>query len=173
MTSRLSRFAPVALALLLVPAVCLADGFGYQGWGPRVGISSDPDQVFGGVHVDLGEFASHVRFQPSAEIGFGDHVTTLTMNGMVSYYFPVNAPVTPYAGGEITAAFYNFDSDCEGFARNYFGRHEHNCGSETEIGPAAVGGIEMKMNGGSKFLAEVSLGIGDLPQAKLTAGWTF
>ncbi len=173
MNIRIQRVALLLLIILATPAIHHAEGFGFQGWGPRVGISSDPDQIFGGVHFDLGEFAPGVRFQPSAEIGLGDDVTTLTLNGMVSYYFTVDAPVKPYAGGQITAAFYDFDSDCKGFGNSFFGRNETDCDSETEIGPAAVGGIEMKLEGGSRFLAEMSLGFSDLPEMKITAGWTF
>jgi hypothetical protein len=114
-----------------------------------------------------------VRFQPSAEIGFGDDVTSLTANAMVSYYFPVDASVTPYAGGQVTVAFYDFKSNCEGFGRKYFGRNERDCDSETEIGPMAVGGIEMPLSGGSRFLAELNLGFSDTPDIRVIAGWTF
>jgi hypothetical protein len=168
MKLKLTRVAPVLLALLLVPSLHHAADFG---WGPRVGFSSDPDQIFGGVHLALGEFARGVRFQPSAEIGFGDDVTTVAVNAMVSYYFPVEAPVTPYVGGQLTVAFYDFDSDCKGFGNKFGNKNE--CDSETEIGPAAVGGIEMDLEGGSRFLSELSIGFSDLPEVKLTAGWTF
>ncbi len=172
----ITRIQRIVLLLLLpvlsTPALAQSRGFGFQGWGPRVGISSDPDQVIGGVHFDLGDFARGVRFQPSAEIGFGDDVVTLLANGMVSYYFPIDAPVTPYAGGALTVAFYDFDSDCEGFGGR-FGRGRGDCDSETEIGPTAVGGIEMKLDGGSRFLAELNVGFADLPEVKVVAGWTF
>ncbi len=173
MSIRIQRAALLLLIVLATPAITRAAGFGFQGWGPRVGISSDPDQIFGGVHFDLGEFGPGVRFQPSAEIALGDDVTTLTANGMVSYYFPVDAPVTPYAGGQITVAYYDFDSDCSGFGNSFFSSNETDCDSETEIGPAAVGGIEMKLDGGSRFLGELSIGLSDLPEMKITAGWTF
>jgi hypothetical protein len=141
---------------------------GYRGVGPRVGISSDPDQVVGGVHVDFGEFARGVRFQLSVEAGFGDDTTTIQGNFMVAYYFPVQAAVTPYAGGSFSAAFFDFD-DCRGFGAR-FGRCDD---SETEIGPVGVGGIETKLSGGARFLAELQLGFADLPEVKLVAGWTF
>jgi len=163
----------IALAILIAtPTAALADDFGYRAWGVRAGISSDPDQFVAGVHVDFGEFAKQVRFQPSAEIGVGDDVFTITGNIMVSYYFPIQASITPYAGGQITAAFYNLDHDCNGFGRR-FGRPGACDDTETEIGPAAVGGIETNLQGGGKFLAEIQIGTGDLPDVKLLAGWTF
>ena len=64
--------------------------FGLRGWGPRVGLAGDPDQVVAGVHFDLGEFAPQVWFQPDVLLGFGDDVTSLECE----------APVVP-DGGEI------------------------------------------------------------------------
>ncbi|MBI3449175.1 MAG: hypothetical protein HY049_09695 [Acidobacteria bacterium] len=161
-------FGTLALILFLAPAAAHAQEMGLKGWGPRVGFSSGPDQVVGGVQFDLGEFAPHVRFQPSAEIGFGDHVTTVQFNAMVAYYFPIKAQVTPYAGGSLSAAFYDFNSNCGGFARS-FGCESH----DTKIGPVGVGGIEMKLSGKRRFLAELQLGFTDLPDAKIVAGWNF
>jgi hypothetical protein len=172
MTHRASRFvSAVIIALLLTIAAPSAGDFGFQGWGPRVEVSSDPDQIVGGVHFDLGEFASRVRFQPSVEIGFGDHTTTFEGNLMVAYYFPVKAEVTPYAGGQLSMAYYSFHQ-CQGFGSPFL--HRGFCDdNDTEIGPMAVGGIEMKLSNKSRFLAEIQLGFGDLPDAKLVAGWTF
>jgi hypothetical protein len=172
MTARMARIALVLALASLVPTAAGANGLGFKGWGPRVGISSDPDQIFGGVHFDLGEFAKGVRFQPSVDVGFGDDVVTLTGNLMVAYYFPLQAQVTPYAGGQVSVAYYDFDADCSGYGSSFFGRG-HCDDSDTEIAPMAVGGIEMKLSGGSRFLAELQLGFSDLPDVKLLAGWTF
>jgi hypothetical protein len=138
-----------------------AEGVGLRGWGPRVGVSDEPDQVVAGVHFDLGHLAKHVRWQPSADVGLGDDTLTLTGNVMVAYYFPGDWSVTPYAGGQLTAAYYDFDEDGGGDD------------TETEIGPGAVGGIEMQLEGGNRFLAEVQFGFSDLPEVKVLAGWTF
>jgi len=162
----------VVAALLALPSAAFAEGLGFRGWGVRAGVSEDPDQLVGGVHFDFGEFAPHVRFQPSVEFGVGDDVFTLAGNIMVSYYFPIEAKITPYAGGQITAAWYNLDGDCAGFGGGFGG--PGNCDdTETEIGPAAVGGIETDLSGGGKFLAEIQIGMSDLPEVKIVAGWTF
>ena len=171
--SRSSVRVPVVFLLaLFVPAASFADGVGWRGWGPRAGLSSDPDQVVGGVQFDLGEFASHVRFQPSVDIGVGDHTTTVSGNLMVSYYFPVQAKVTPYAGGSLTATYFNFDQNCRGFAAS-IARRGRCDDSDTEIAPAGVGGIEMKLSGKVRFLAELQVGFADLPETKVVAGWIF
>jgi hypothetical protein len=57
---------------LCVPSLALAQGPdepGFRGWGPRVGVTLDPDQIHFGVHIDFGNFAERVRFQPNAELG--------------------------------------------------------------------------------------------------------
>lgn len=159
------------VALAHAPSVAAAD-IGWRGWGPRVGLSEDPDQVFGGAHFDLGEFAPNVRFQPSAEVGLGDDTLSVIGNVMVSYYFPIEGKVTPYAGGSVSAAFYSLDDDCKGFGRRF--GEPGDCGdTEVEIGPMAVGGVEMTLSGGTRFLAELQIGFGDLPDARILAGWTF
>ncbi len=151
----------VAVVLGLAISGPAAAEIGYRGWGPRVGFSGDPDQIVGGVHFDLGEFAPHVRWQPSVDFGFGDDVFALTGNLMVAYYFQVQGTVTPYAGGQLTAAYFSFDD----------GRGGDD--SDTEIGPAGVGGIETKLKSGTRFLAELQLGFGDIPDVKVLVGWTF
>lgn len=169
----LLRTAAVLVLFMASTMVVSAEGFGYESWGVRAGISETPDQFVIGAHVNLGEFAQNVRFQPSIELGFGDDVFSAAGNLMVSYYFPIQAAVTPYVGGQITAIHYNFDSNCSGFGGNP-GNPNFSCsGSDTEIGPAAVGGIETEMSGGSIFLAEIQIGFSDLPDVKLVAGWTF
>jgi len=159
--NRAALFA-AALAVVLWAGPASAE-VGYRGWGPRVGISDDPDQIVAGVHWDLGEFAPRVRFQPSVDFGFGDDALSLSGNAMVGYWFPTKAEVTPYAGGQIGAVYFDYDSDGK----------EHDDGSDTEIGLALVGGIETKLKSGTRFLVELQIGLGDIPDAKLLAGWTF
>ncbi len=151
--------ALVAASVVVSPA---AAGAGLRGWGPRVGLSDDPDQVVVGAHFDLGEVARNVRVQPSVDLGVGDDVVSLSGNAMLGYYFPVKASITPYAGGQVTAAWFDFDSGGENGDR-----------SETEIGLALVGGFETKLRSGTRFLTEIQIGIGDIADMKLLAGWTF
>lgn len=140
-------------------------GVGFRGWGPRVGLSSDADQALVGAQFDLGEFIPNLRWQPSVELGYGDDKASFYGNFMVSYYFPVKAAVTPYAGGQVTAWLFdqNGPDNHEGF----------DDGFNAEIGLYAIGGIETKLKGGSRFLAEVQVGVGDVPDIRLLAGWTF
>lgn len=157
MRRTLSYALALGLLVYLVPATAEAADLGYRGWGPRVGVSESPDQIVGGVHFDMGEFAPRVRLQPSVEVGFGDDIFSLAGNFMVSYYFNIDSELTPYAGGELSVVFLDHD---EG-------------GSDTELGPAGVGGVEMRLSSGTRFFLELQLGFDDLPDAKVMAGWTF
>lgn len=151
--------AALVFSTAMLFALPAAADIGLRGWGPRVGASDSPDQIVGGVHFDMGEFSRRVRFQPSFEIGFGDDVISAAGNFMVSYYFPVEGDFTPYAGGQLSAVFFDFD--------------EGDGDSDTEIGPAGVGGFETRLDSGNRFLLELQVGFSDLPDMKLMAGWTF
>lgn len=132
--------------------------FGYQGFGPRVGLSLEPDQVFLGMHLDLGEAFPHVRFQPNAEIGFGDHGTLLQLDGDFHYRFLQSWDVwNPYVGGGL------------GLVEIW----PEGGGSHGDLEFHAVGGIERYISSG-KFFLETKLGLeDDSPDWKFLAGWTF
>jgi len=153
----------ISMAATVASAAEGESGVGFRGWGPRVGLSSDPDQALVGVQFDLGEFAPNVRWQPSIELGYGDDKASFYGNFMVSYYFPVKAAVTPYAGGQVTAWLFDQDGPDPNF----------DDGFNAEIGAYAVGGIETKLKGGTRFLAEVQVGVGDVPDVRVLVGWTF
>jgi hypothetical protein len=157
--------AAAALLLAFVPAVTRADmddpgtKVGWRGWGPRVGMSFNPDQVYFGAHVDFGNFAQHIRFQPNLEIGFGDDMTLFAINAEAAYRFASRWDVwTPYLGGGIGANI---------VSPNGGGK------SETDFGASILGGIEKGLANGSRFFIEAKLGLADAPDLKLGVGWTF
>ena len=163
----------IAAAAAVAPAIA-ADaqagagaGVGFRGWGPRFGASADADQVLVGAQFDLGEFTTNLRWQPSFELGFGDDKYSFYGNFMVAYYFPVKAAVTPYAGAQVT--LWLFDQD----GSNNNGNDGFDDGFNVEVGLYAVGGIETKFKSGNRFLAELQVGIGDVPDVRVLVGWTF
>jgi hypothetical protein len=158
------RWRSFAAASVIVAATTVAPAaeVGFQGWGPRFGVSSDADQVLVGAQFDLGEFTKNLRWQPSVELGFGDDKTSLYGNFMVAYYFPVKAAVTPYAGAQVTAWLFDQNGNTNQF----------DDGFNAEIGLYAVGGIETKLKSGNRFLAELQAGIGDVPDIRVLVGWT-
>lgn len=158
---------PVLVVLLLagsgVPALAQGtQGVRWEGWGLRVGISADPDQAYGGVHFNLGEFAKDVRFRPTLELGFGDDVTLFQALAEVHYVFSKVQVWKPYVGGGAGLTYADVDDD---------GRGDD---SDTEFSLAGVGGVETKLKSGTGFLLELKIGFGDNdPDAKFCVGWSF
>jgi hypothetical protein len=163
------RSFAIALVVLTAATFAPAAEIGWNGWGPRVGLSSDPDQVVAGAHFDLGEFTRNLRFQPSVEIGLGDDLVSFYGNAMTAYYFPVKGNVTPYAGAQLTAWLAEFDDEPGPQPFD----DEFDDGFNTEIGLAALGGIETRFKSGTRFLAELQLELTNHPEVKVMAGWTF
>jgi opacity protein-like surface antigen len=157
------------LAVLLVSAAGNAEAqdrnrlFGYHGFGPRVGLSFNPDQVFVGGHIDFGEAFPHVRFQPNLEIGFGDDITLIQVDGDFHYRFLEAWDVwNPYLGGGLGLSHASLDNAPDGVDD-----------SSTDFQIHVVGGIEKYISSG-KFFVESKLGLVDeTPDFKLLVGWTF
>lgn len=136
---------------------------GFRGWGPRVGLTFSPDQFHVGAHLDYGNFAKHVRFQPNVEVGFGDDLTLVTLNFEAAYRFRETWDVwSPYLGGGLGVNFASYGNDGLGDD------------TSTDLGVNVLGGIERGMSSGDRFFLEAKLGLVDeSPDLKLTVGWTF
>lgn len=149
---------------LLGPAPALAgtdSDVGFRGWGPRVGLSLDPDQVHFGAHIDYGNFAEHVRFRPNIELGFGDNLKLFTMNAEAAYRFSERWDVwSPYLGGGVGANIKSFE-------------HRRDTTSQTDVGLNLLGGIEKGLSNGDRFFIEAKVSLNDIPDAKIAVGWTF
>ncbi|MGA1796763.1 MAG: hypothetical protein ACMUIL_12980 [bacterium] len=134
-------------------------GMRWNGWGARVGLSDDPDQVYGGVHLNMGEFARDVRLRPSMELGLGDDVTVLQILAEVHYVFSRVRPWTPYLGGGLGLTYVNFDDDHPGDD------------SDTEVSLSPIFGIETGLNRGKRLFFELKFGLGDDdPDIKIGVG---
>jgi len=160
----------VALALAITPGIVRADTelnagskIGFRGWGPRLGLTFNPDQFHIGAHMDFGNFARHIRFQPNVEVGFGNDVTLVTANADASYRFSENWDVwTPYLGGGVGLNFASAGNDGLGDD------------TSTDLGLSVLGGIEKGLSNGDRFFLETKLGLVDTsPDVMLTLGWTF
>jgi len=152
--------------LALGPMVALADSeaipgsdIGFRGWGPRLGVSINPDQFHFGAHLDFGNYAQHVRFQPNLEVGIGDDLTLVAINGDVVYRFLSRWDIwSPYIGVGLGANIKNFDNGND---------------SETDAGVSLLAGLERGLSNGDRFFLETKFSLNDIPDAKVTAGWTF
>jgi hypothetical protein len=143
---------------LALPAVASAE-LGFYGWGLRLGLGDDPDQVIVGIHQDLGEFAPRVGFQPSFEAGFGDDHTVLAIALPVHYRFKVKSAVKPYAGGGAQLAWIDRDHPR--------GKDD----SEFDIAPFITGGVAWPAFKSSDLFLELSIGGGEAHSAKVFLGW--
>lgn len=136
-----------------------SSGGGIRGWGPRIGLASDPDQLILGLHMDAGRFAPQVRFQPDVELGVGDDVVILDFTGAVHYLFRTQGDLKPYAGGGLTIGFIDVD-----------GRNDNDVDWAIEF----QGGLAWSIGSGyDQFFLEAALLGGGLQDFKLIAGWTF
>jgi hypothetical protein len=155
LSSRLSTFV-LTIALLVVST---GIGQARTTWGLHGGLSSGPDQFIVGPHLNLEAVGERVYIVPSAEAGFGDHLFSMSFNGDVQYRFRVDGKVHPYAGGGLSAYYFNLDGGG---------------GSDTNLGVDVLGGIFFgEMNGRPMFL-DVKAGLTDeVPDWKFQFGFQF
>ena len=161
---RLSRVLAVLFVAAGVAATLptAAADIGYRGWGLRVGLADSPDQVIGGFHWDLGEWAPHVKFQPDLEFGLGDDVFVVDFTAPATYHWEnLGGNVEPYVGGGVVVALFSFDDDPPGDDDD----------TEFEVGAEAIGGVEWRLASGSDFFLELSVGFGDIHDIEVVAGW--
>lgn len=162
------RSLPLVLSLLgclASPAYAQQGGpeLGWNGWGVQAGLSSEPDQIYGGVHFNLGEFAKNVRLRPTVEIGFGDDRTLLQAHAEVHYVFSKVQVWKPYVGGGVGFNYVKID-DLPPAADD----------DDTDVGLMGVGGVETKLKSGVGFFFEGKVGLtDDDPDFKVGVGWTW
>lgn len=146
-------------ALILVAAVLVLSA-GHASadttWGPRAGMSFNPDQIALGGHVQF-PIATNLYIVPNADVAFGDNAFTISLNGDLAYRFGTDGSVKPYVGGGFS--YFNYDIDVPG------------AGSVSETGVAALGGVWLNANGSTPFFIEGKLFFSDsLPDFKVMAG---
>jgi len=163
------RVFPLLTVLLLSVLPAAAAEMGLRGWGLRAGLASDPDQVLLGAHWDLGDVAPHLRMVPNVQLGIGDDATVLEGTLPVHYLFgKTDAGFVPYVGGGLAVAWIDFDHDDNGH-----GNDDFEDDSDVELGAKVLGGLEWGMGSGNRFFLELNLGIGDIHDFQVVAGWTF
>ena len=154
--------AAILLTLMVTPAALAQRAFGFHGFGPRGGVTVNPDQFHVGGHLDLGDLAPRLMLFPAIEVGFGDNVTVIAPMFEVNYRFRENwGSWNPYIGGGVGPVFASFDTPVGNF-------------SNTDFGLTLQGGIARQLTSRKGFLfVEFKLGLADYPDAKFTIGWNF
>jgi len=133
---------------------------GWQGWGVRVGVASDPDQVVGGVQFDFGQVADDLYLRPDVELGAGDDYLVLSLSAPVHYHFHPDTDFTPYAGGGLSLSLVDVD-------------RPGNDDTDVELALEIVGGLEWRLQGRRSFSVELDLVFGDPHDFEVLAGWSF
>jgi hypothetical protein len=162
------HFLAIALIVvgIAVPVAVLADDAEdafdvglFRGWGPRLGMTLEPDQIHFGFHLDYGRPWNHLRFQPNAELGMGDGMTLFALNADAAYRLGTQwGRWNPYVGGGV------------GFhVRGANGLSDGDNG----VGLSALAGLEKPMDSGGRLFFETKAGFAEAPDWKFTAGWTF
>jgi hypothetical protein len=129
------------------PVQGLEDDPSGLGWGLRGGLGLSPDQVVLGAQYSLGKKFEVVRVVPSVDLGFGDNVTTLDING--DLLFRITLPDVNlgfYGGGGPTLAFWDYDG-----------------GSDWKLGLSLVLGTQVRIFENNATNLEVRIGVGDVP----------
>lgn len=161
------RVATLLMCLLLIAVSAPAqESVGSGGalpfpTGLRVGYTSwdDIGQMHFGAHAKLGDVFPNIQLVPGVEMGFGDDVTLLTMNGDLSYRFTelTSYPWEIYGGGSLSLNFIkpkDFDGDWQ-------------------LGFSGLIGLNKALGNGDEIMLETRLGILDSPGFKITLGYTF
>ena len=152
----------LALAILVtLPAAASAAPF--AAFGPHVGFSSGPDQFVIGGHLQWGDVAPSLDFVPSVDLGFGDNLTLVSINGDFRYRLDTRTTWQPYLGGGVGIHFWSYNND------GPFGQDA----SSTEAGGHFLAGADVATQSNSRFFLELKLGFADSPDFKALAGWSF
>jgi hypothetical protein len=130
-------------------------------WGPRFGLTVNPDQVHAGLQVHAADMTRRLSFMPSFEVGAGDELVSFAANMDLKYVFTqVRSSWVPYAGGGPSLMFFNPTND------RVYGD------SSTDVGVGVFGGLQTPTHSGY-FFTEMRLGLIDIPDLQFTVGWQF
>ena len=159
------RRALFALAILAaIPAASSAGSpaSSFAAFGAELGFIQDPSQfVFGG-HLKWVDVAPQLDFVPGIDLGVGDKTTLVSLNGDFHYRLDTKTQWQPYLGGGVGIHFFSFDNTGPGVDK-----------SATRAGGQFIAGADVATQNNSRFFAELKVGLGDSPNFKAMAGWSF
>lgn len=138
------------VTLMFLPS--LAIGGGAIGVGVRGGVSSNPDQLVGGLQFAVGPRVGVLRIVPSIDLGIGDQVTSFSFNGDVLLRLNLDGSSVSFFGGAGPSIIYY---DTEGPQ------------SAWKTGISLIAGLEsaISLAGGADI--EARFGLGDAPELRL------
>ena len=152
MTVRVWLRAMIVAAALTAPA---APAFAQVTFGPRGGVSGEPDQVVLGAHIESPDLGHRVTFRPNFDVGFLSDVTLLTVNLELVHWMPLaKSRWQLYAGGGLGTNVWIADDDKRfyGVLNAVFGlQHDAGLFAEMRVGMEPrvkiMAGYSMKLGG--------------------------
>jgi hypothetical protein len=151
--------------LALIPVAAHAQTPLVTGGGPRLGFSSDPDQLVLGGQLSIGGFAPDWTFDPSLEFGIGSDVTVISFNADANYHFRINdTDWRPYLGGGLGINSVSVDLPTP--LRDV---------TRTEVALNLIVGVGVPTETNYNWFGEIRFGLGndDAPAIKLVGGLNF
>jgi hypothetical protein len=156
----LARAARLALVLTAVlPSGAAALDLAPRDFRLRAGFSLNPDQFHVGAQAGIGS-QQRIGFRPSLDLGFGNSVRLLSLNGDALYYFAARKRLAPYLGGGPALSLVDV-TDGVG----------ESDGLSAELAGHVVAGLQRLPAAGQRgrrYLIEARAGFGDTPDFKLT-----
>jgi outer membrane protein W len=119
-------------------------------FGAQGGYSSGPDQIFGGIRVDIGTLIPTWNIVGVADLGIGEDITLLSVSGDIQFGIFTAGTISPYVG---VGVGYNWNLG----------------GSSKGIGINFPIGLKF----GGKFFVEARVGLENSPDFKLGVGLFF
>ena len=160
------RMTALAALLIVFPFAALAQDGGtvvvqerdIETGGNKLGFRGffglDPDQFGVGAQSRLGEMLGG-QLAPSVDFGFGDNLTTTTINGDVLWDLGLPGSNNAfYIGGGPTLVWWSPEAG----------------DGDLEIGATGVFGMTIPMGISNKYNAEIRYGIGDTPELRFLVG---
>ena len=152
----------LALAVFVAASVAASATFAHgeegRAYGFRLGYGADPDQFVAGIQADFGSIYRNVHFVPSIDGGFGDHVTTLSVNGDIKGFLPLpKSSFSFYGLAGPTLTYWMFDE----------------IDDDLEIGLSLGVGARVGFGESGWYNIEARFGAGDIPEFKILMGLLF
>jgi hypothetical protein len=155
------KFAWAAFAALMIVApAAMADYSDDEGkaYGFRLGYGADPDQFVFGLQADLGQAYGRLHFVPSFDVGLGDNMTTMCLNGDFKLFLPLpNSTLLFYGLLGPTLSHWMLDE----------------VDDDTEIGFSFGAGARLEFGNSGWYNLEARFGTGDIPELRILAGLLF
>lgn len=148
----------VAATLASSAAFGHADESSERAFGFRIGYGTDPDQFVAGLQFDTGKITRWLHFVPSVDVGFGDNVTTLALNGDLKIFAPLPKSTVVFYGlaGPALAIWWPDEGD-----------------RDTDVGVNLGFGARMELGEVGWYNLETRFGLGDVPEWRILIGILF